>query len=168
MRTPWLAWDHRLAAALQRPVARSRVWRALALTVAHSGDGYLWFPALGLAAWQAPDPWRELARQALVVLLTVALVVTVLKHLIRRRRPESPWGNLYRKTDPMSFPSGHAARGAALMVLTWSWWPDTGISWLATVWALALAWSRMAIGVHYPTDVAAGFLLGMVLALALG
>ncbi len=163
-----LAWDRRLASALQRPVARSRTWRFLALAVAHSGDGYLWFPALGLGAWWGPEPWRAFARQALWVVLAVALVVTILKHLVRRPRPESPWGNLYRKTDPMSFPSGHAARGAALMLLTWSWWPGQGAAWLATVWALALAWSRMAIGVHYPTDVAAGFLLGMALALLLG
>ncbi len=162
-----LRWDHRLAEVLQRPVARSRGWRYAALAVAHSGDGYLWFPAAGLTAWLAPVPWSTWGRQALMVLLVVALVVSLIKYVVRRRRPQSPWGNLYRKTDPLSFPSGHAARGAALMTLVWSWWPEPW-PWAVTAWALALSWSRVAIGVHYPTDVVVGFLLGVTLALMLG
>ena len=54
------------------------------------------------------------------------------------------------------------------MLLAWSWWPSEWVSWVVTAWALALAWSRVAIGVHYPTDVVAGFLLGIALALLLG
>ncbi len=159
--------DHRGAALFQRPVARSRFWRILALTLAHSGDGYLWFPGLALAGWLAPDPWKEPSRHALLVILVVAAVVTTIKYLVRRRRPQSPWGGLYRKTDPLSFPSGHAARGAALAVLAWKmlpWpWPVP-----VTLWAVGLAWSRVAIGVHYPLDVLAGLALGALLALLLG
>ena len=158
-----LELDRRWARAFQRPVGRSRGWRYLALSLAHSGDGYLWFPGLALAGWLAPEPWNRTSRHALLVIAVVAVVVTALKYLVRRRRPKSPWGGLYRKTDPLSFPSGHAARGAALAVLAWQYlappWP-----WLFTLWAGGLAWSRLAIGVHYPSDVLAGLLLGALLA----
>lgn len=167
MKFPWRTWDHAWAQRALQPLRRSPFWRWTALALAHSGDGYLWFPGLALLAWRGPEPWRKPALQALWVLLLVALVVAGLKWLVRRPRPQSPWGSLYRKTDPLSFPSGHAARGAALMTLAWLWWPGWPAI-LVTLWALVLAWSRVAIGVHYPTDVLAGFLLGALIALLLG
>jgi len=157
-------WDERLAQALQRPVVSSAWVRRLALVLAHSGDGWFWFPGLALAAWWSRGASRAALVHTLLTLLAVALVVTLLKHLVRRPRPQSPWGNIYRKTDPHSFPSGHAARGAALMVLAWVYLPSPWAA-LVSLWAVGLAWSRAAIGVHYPSDVLAGGLLGVLLAL---
>lgn len=155
--------ERAVSAWLQGPVARQAWVRRLALFVAHSGDGWFWFPGLLAVMGLAPG-LRVWAWTSFKALFVVALVVATLKYTIRRPRPQSPWGGIYRRTDPHSFPSGHAARGAALAVVAWAALPAVW-AWAFTLWAGALAWSRAAIGVHHPSDVAAGVLLGALLAL---
>jgi undecaprenyl-diphosphatase len=83
---------------------------------------------------------------------------------VRRKRPEGEWGGIYRSTDPHSFPSGHAARSFLIAVVA------AGLSpmWLAVIlwiWAPIVALARVAMGVHYVSDVAAGAMLGIVAAI---
>jgi undecaprenyl-diphosphatase len=98
-------------------------------------------------------------RLALSILFT-ALAVLVMKLAFRRRRPEGTWGAVYRGTDPHSFPSGHAARAVLIATLVLRWGPG----WLAiptVLWAPSVALARVALGVHYLSDVLAGGLLGL-------
>ncbi len=155
----WLAWDQRAAARLQRPVYRSRSWRLAAHLLAHSGDGPLVMLGLALLGWRGPQAWRAGAWYGLAAVVVLALIVTGIKYVVRRERPQSPWGGMYRKTDPHAFPSGHAARAALLAVLAWRWLPPEW-AWGITLWALGVSWARMALGLHYPTDVLAGWALG--------
>ncbi len=157
-------WDARLAARFQAPVARSRAWRWLAWLLAHSGDSWVVVPALALAAWRCPEARPRLG-VALAAVLLLAAVVLGLKYAIRRERPRSPWGGIYRKTDPHAFPSGHAARALLLAGLAWFWLPP-GYALAVTLWALGVSWARLALGLHYPTDVLAGGLLGLLFAVA--
>jgi undecaprenyl-diphosphatase len=90
----------------------------------------------------------------------LAASVLLIKLVVRRRRPEGEWGAIYRNTDPHSFPSGHAARAILLAVLAVAWGPW----WLAAVlllWAPLVALSRVAMGLHYLSDVVAGAVLGL-------
>jgi undecaprenyl-diphosphatase len=89
----------------------------------------------------------------------MAAAVIVLKFAIRRPRPEGEWGQIYRITDPHSFPSGHAARSAALVVMGIA----IGPPWFAVavvIWAPWVGISRVALGVHYLSDVVVGWLVG--------
>jgi PAP2 superfamily len=64
--------------------------------------------------------------------------------------------------DDWSFPSNHsviAAGAAATLVLAWR-----GLAWVVFPLAAVMAFSRVFVGVHYPHDVAVGFLLGATLA----
>ncbi|MGB2895278.1 MAG: phosphatase PAP2 family protein, partial [Anaerolineales bacterium] len=90
----------------------------------------------------------------------LAVLVMTIKFTIRRSRPEGDWGAVYRKTDPHSFPSGHAARAATIAILALLWCP-IAIGLALSLWALLVSLARIAMGVHYPSDILAGVLLGL-------
>jgi len=140
--------------------ALDRVMPALSQAANHS---VLWFGvAAGLAA--SRDKWAR--RGALRGLGSIAIASTatsvVAKRLIRRVRPEAEIPvarQLSRRLRTTSFPSGHAASAAAFA---------TGVALerpllAAPVGALAAAVgaSRVVTGVHFPSDVAAGFAVGV-------
>jgi undecaprenyl-diphosphatase len=94
-----------------------------------------------------------------VSVLVTAAIVMLIKFTVRRRRPEGEWGGLYRKTDPHSFPSGHAARATMLAVTALILGPNW-FGWLLILWAPLVILARVAMGVHYLSDVLAGAMLG--------
>lgn len=93
--------------------------------------------------------------------------VQVLKRVVARPRPCDASGNplaLVALPDPFSFPSGHAAAATSVGLVFMFVWPFTGI--VALPLAAVVAWSRVALRVHYPGDVAGGVLLGVAGAVA--
>lgn len=133
--------------------------RQMAAFFAHSGDSWFWL--LGLAVlWLAGSPaWKTRALVFIVSILVTAVLVLIIKFTVRRSRPPGEWGAIYRNTDPHSFPSGHAARAFMLAVLA----VGLGPGWFALVlviWAPLVSLARVAMGVHYLSDVLAGMLLG--------
>jgi membrane-associated phospholipid phosphatase len=140
--------------------------RRLAIFLAHSGDSWFWGMGL-LLLWLAGGPaQKQLALQLVAGIAITAIIVLALKRLIRRARPEGDWGALYRRTDPHSFPSGHAARMAMLVVLVGALGPAWA-AWLLLAWAPLVALARVAMGVHYLSDVVGGALLGIVMGVVL-
>lgn len=104
--------------------------------------------------------WRDLASVAAIVVVVWA-VNPVLKQLVTRPRPDL-WPAPLAVSE-YTFPSGHAANTAALVgaVVLLSWptrarWPvvSAGAALLAVV-----AFDQLALGVHYPSDMVAGWLL---------
>jgi undecaprenyl-diphosphatase len=138
----------------------------LAIFLAHSGDSWFW--GLGLAAvWLASGPPGKLfALRLVLAIFGMAGLVFLIKRRFRRPRPAGDWGAIYRQTDPHSFPSGHAARMAMLAVLAAALGP-AWFGWLMLVWAPLVALARVAMGVHYLSDVVGGALLGLAAGLAL-
>ena len=138
--------------------------RASAVFFAHSGDSWFW--AIGLfAIWISGDSfWKEWAVVQFGSISLLAAMVLLIKFRIKRKRPEGEWGRIYRATDPHSFPSGHAARAFLIATIA----AGLGPSWLAMalwIWAPLVALARVAMGVHYLSDIVAGALLGIVVAL---
>jgi undecaprenyl-diphosphatase len=160
-----LAADRRLSTRL-RYAEQPGPLRMAAIFLAHSGDSWFWGIGLLAAWWLGSVATKALAVRLLVAIAILAVLVFVIKRLVRRQRPAGEWGGLYRRTDPHSFPSGHAARMAMLAVLGVSLGPPWfGILLLG--WAPLVALARVAMGVHYLSDVAGGALLGLVAGLAL-
>jgi undecaprenyl-diphosphatase len=141
--------------------------RSAAVFFAHSGDSWFWGAAM-LILWAFGSSfWKQWAIVVLVSVSFLAALVMALKFAIRRRRPEGDWGKIYRNTDPHSFPSGHAARAFLIAVLA----TVLGPAWAAVllwIWAPLVSLARVAMGVHYLSDVLAGLLVGVIIgALAL-
>jgi undecaprenyl-diphosphatase len=135
--------------------------RSVAAVLAHSGDSWFWLAGLGLLWWLGTDYWKGRALIMIVAILLTALVVFVVKLAVRRRRPEGEWGKFYRSTDPHSFPSGHAVRAVMLAVVMLGLGP-LWLGLLLLVWAPLVGLARVAMGVHYLSDVLAGVFLGLM------
>jgi undecaprenyl-diphosphatase len=141
--------------------------RSIAILFAHSGDSWFWLVGLALVWWQGTETWKACSQAFILSMAVMAGLVFLIKLLVRRRRPAGDWGEIYRKTDPHSFPSGHAARAALFAALALGLGP-TWFGLVFLVWAPLVMLARVAMGVHYLSDVLAGALLGvMVGAIAL-
>lgn len=127
---------------------------------AHSGDSWFWAIGTFLLWLFGNSFWKQWAVYEFFWICLLALIVFPLKFAIRRRRPDGEWGKIYRSTDPHSFPSGHAARAFLIAAIASAFGPP----WLAIalwVWAPLVSLARVAMGVHYLSDIVAGMLLGL-------
>jgi undecaprenyl-diphosphatase len=152
-------FDNIVSVRLQGIAKRSWARRILAI-VAHSADSVVVVPCL-FALWWLHD----FSRQSLVIPVAVGfalsvVVTSIVKFSVRRRRPVGDWGAFYRKTDPHSFPSGHASRTITMtIVVAAGRFPLIAAALL--LWSLLVGLSRIILGVHYLYDVLAGYLLGV-------
>lgn len=154
--------DEKITDALRLKDTADKI-RPFGVFFAHSGDS--WFILLVLfIVWLATRGfWHHTMAVMAYSTITLAVVVLVIKFSIKRRRPEGDWGAIYRKSDPHSFPSGHAARTAMLAVLallTGPWW----FGLILVIWAPMVSLARVAMGVHYFSDIVAGIVLGVLAA----
>jgi membrane-associated phospholipid phosphatase len=101
---------------------------------------------------------RAAAVEAAVALVPVNLVVELLKRATFRVRPDGE-----RKRNNAAFPSSHAANAFAVATVVGRRWRRAGP--LAFACASVVGWSRLYLDRHWASDVAAGALLGVSLAL---
>jgi membrane-associated phospholipid phosphatase len=159
--TSLLKLDARLSDQL-RVAEKPGALRSVAIFFAHSGDSWFWGAALIILWWLGNSFWKQWAIIELVGISVLAVLVMSLKFIIRRRRPEGEWGSIYRNTDPHSFPSGHAARAFMIAMVA----AVLGPGWAALafwIWAPLVSLARVAMGVHYVSDILAGFLFGILM-----
>ncbi len=133
--------------------------------VSRSGDGYCYFAIPSVASWfEASTPY--LLWQALLLGFAIEVpLFRLLKVSLKRPRPYQAMHDfkaVIEAHDQFSFPSGHTTAAFMFAGIISSFYPG----WLeaAYLWAGLIGLSRVLLGVHYPGDVAAGAVLGSLLA----
>lgn len=131
----------------------------------HLGDkGLLWI-ALCLLLLCFPKTRKAGAAGAVALIFSLLLTNGVLKNLVGRTRPWIDVAGLtalVSESDPNSFPSGHTSAAFAAAI---AWWQTLPKRWMAVagiVTAALMGLSRLYVGVHYPTDVLCGALVGVL------
>ncbi|OZC56665.1 hypothetical protein CH289_04925 [Rhodococcus sp. RS1C4] len=128
--------------------------------------------AIGIAAWLTWRSRRVDAAWALAVMASTLVVSTIEKYSIREPRPPQRFW-LMPPDTVWSFPSGHTAVAAAMIGLVALLTARAHVivrrlaRTTSVLFALAVAASRLYLGVHFPLDVAASFLAASTALLAL-
>ncbi|MEG1586522.1 MAG: phosphatase PAP2 family protein [Bacteroidales bacterium] len=94
---------------------------------------------------------------------SVYAVQLITKQIVKRQRPYEKYpGYIINRVDESgySFPSNHTGGAFALATSLSLNYPKWYVIAPAYLWATAVGYSRMQLGVHYPTDVLAGALIG--------
>jgi len=141
----------------------SRAWRRGWCAVTHLGGTSVSVTAAAIPALGCCE-WDRLSRFALATLVISHLLVQLVKRTVGRGRP-SRYRELasIREPDRFSFPSGHATASLAVALAYGISFP--GLAGPLVLLALLVGYSRVRLGVHYPSDVVAGQLLAILTAL---
>ncbi|MGS2716554.1 phosphatase PAP2 family protein [Eionea flava] len=130
--------------------------------VSRTADGYLYAFATIMAAYFYR--W-DIVKILAITFSVERLCYFFLKNKLKRNRPPQVipgYQSIIKPADQFSFPSGHTS--AAFLVGT------IGVTYDPIYWLLLLLWaplvgiSRVMLGVHFPTDIVAGSILGISIA----
>lgn len=130
-------------------------WQLLPITIAFAG----------LLAFR--QQWRSLL-YLVITLVGCGWINLYGKMFWHRVRPHL-WDSAYPPLVDFSFPSGHAMSSmvtvATLLVLSWhTRWRGVVLA-LGSVYVVGIGWTRLYLGVHYPSDVLAGWMIAIAWAM---
>jgi membrane-associated phospholipid phosphatase len=159
-------FDQRISRNIFETTKRSKIFSRLAVFGAAEfiwiligfGLGLFWFGAQSVDPGHVPAEWFIMA----IVIAVPWAVTLVIEFIVKRQRPfdaetYQPLIHMMWKTP--CFPSGHATISFALLAFVVSMDIPQLILWFA-IGAAAIAISRIAVGVHYLSDVIVGSLIG--------
>ncbi|MGW7342781.1 phosphatase PAP2 family protein [Streptomyces sp. NPDC054854] len=144
------AWARPLLPPVEEAAEHTKLWWAVAVIMAAGGG------------------WRgRKAAGAGITAMAVAEVLSngIVKQLVERRRPPKKWiphDDVKDRPDSSSFPSGHTAAAVAFTAAVALSWPRVGAA--CAIPTVAVALERVHSGAHYPSDVAAGAVIGLAAA----
>lgn len=144
---------------------RRRSARAIFGFISRLGDGVLWYGLiLLLPLLYGADALTPATHMMLAGLISL-LVYKAIKVTTLRDRPCTASPNIVRTVPPLdqySFPSGHTLHAVAFTLVLVSYYPE--FAWLTVPFTALVALSRLVLGLHYPSDVVAGALIGAAVA----
>jgi undecaprenyl-diphosphatase len=150
------AWCLRFNRASINPAIR-QIFRL----ISRLGDGIFWYC---LMLWLLVE-YRAAALLPVLHMAAAGLVCTVLYKWLKRKthRPRPYNSNQgiscgIAPLDQFSFPSGHTLHAVAFSVVALAYYP--ALAWLLLPFTALVAISRLVLGMHYPSDVLAGIVIG--------
>jgi undecaprenyl-diphosphatase len=155
--------DHALCARMNRGCRYSTVRKFFA-AISRLGDGVAWYVLmLGLAL--SGQEGATTAAQMAITGVIGAILYKQLKSRLVRERPYVGHAAILVGTAPLdqySFPSGHTLHAVSFTTVASANVPE--LVPVLLPFTLLVAISRVVLGLHYPTDVAAGAVIGLRLA----
>jgi undecaprenyl-diphosphatase len=153
-------WLERLN-GVRLPDWEVRVFRA----ASRLGNGVFWYSLMGgMLTW-----YGFAALQAVLHMIIAGLAGTLiykwLKGATERPRPYQVCPTICCLTAPLdrfSFPSGHTLHAVVFSMVATAYYP--ALAWVAWPFTLFVAASRLVLGLHYPSDVVMGGLIGASIA----
>ena len=156
--------DYRICRRLNRGASRFLIRKPFQLA-SRLGDGPLWY---GLILLLPVGYGAAAVKPAIVMAISGLLGVTlygVLKRCFVRERPFIRHAGIAQAGSPLdrySFPSGHTLHAVSFAWQATVHFPELG--WVLVPLAGVIGASRVVLGLHYPSDVLAGAILGACLA----
>ncbi|MFD9303192.1 phosphatase PAP2 family protein [Streptomyces sp. NPDC060048] len=144
------AWARQVLPPVEEAAEHTKLWWAAAVIMAAGGG------------WRG----RKAAAAGITAMAAAELLSNgVAKQFVERRRPPKEWiphDDVEDRPDSSSFPSGHTAAAVAFTAAVASCWPPAGAA--CAVPTVLVAIERVHSGAHYPSDVAAGAVIGLAAA----
>jgi undecaprenyl-diphosphatase len=158
------AWDMAWCLRCNR-TSRSRWVKRLFCVVSRLGDGMFWYAVmLGILLVEGRDGFFPCLHMLAVGLFSVG-TYKLIKTSASRPRPFEVSQAIAPGMPPLdrfSFPSGHTLHAVAFTSVTLAYYP--ALTWLLLPFTLLVAASRVILGLHYPSDVLAGAVIGASIA----
>lgn len=145
-------------------MGQHRLVRLFFKGISRLGDGVFWYTlAFAIPFVAGIEGLLAVAHISLVGLLCVT-IYSQLKNRLVRQRPFISFDIITAHTAPLdkySFPSGHTMNAVNFAVLFTWFFPELAL--LVIPFAILVALSRVILGMHYPTDVLVGAVLGLLI-----
>ena len=137
-------------------------------------DKYIWIPLYAFIIYKIVEQcksrfWIPIASIIVLIVLTDQFTSSLMKPFFERLRPcNEPSLNstiilIKRCGGNYGFASSHAANTMGLAVFGYLFFDKKWIGKTLIIWSVLVGYSRIFLGVHYPGDVIAGFLIGGIL-----
>ena len=156
----WVEHDRTWTRAIHRAAA-SDVLVGLLLVVSRLSNGAIWYAAALALPWFGGATGTACALRMVGVGLVDLGIYKILKRHFARPRPFIGCPGVRARgptLDEHSFPSGHTLHSVGFAMMLFTYYPALG--WIVWPFTAMVALSRIVLGLHYPSDVIVGALIG--------